>query len=615
MSKISTDASSSDESNQITFRDILPHEKVVEALEAVSIFNPTPVQQKSIPIALDGKDLVAQAQTGSGKTLAFSIPLVAKLISSDYPKDKTAALVITPTRELADQVLSVVQSLESSFEPVLAIGGVDINKQIKKLSSDCRIVVGTPGRILDLMRQKELSLKNCEYFVLDEADEMLSMGFLEDIRDILKKLPKERQGLFLSATITPRVDMLANSFLSSPEKIEIELDNDLIPDVDHSYYEVGNDLMAKPNALCDLIETLQPESAIIFCNTKSDTELVEALLRRKGFDARRLNSDLNQSQRNRVMKKIRAKELRFLIATDIAARGIDIEEIQLVVNYAIHEQSETYVHRTGRTGRAGKQGSAVSLVGPRDFGAFHYLTKVLDVEFTKKELPDDQAVANARLEHIDTILQERDTATGKRYELLAKNLVEQSSPEQLSSRLASLIQTVIETRNSKEVKSLEDELVTDTDTSPKQKRDRKRNKSDDDSELKAKSDRKPKGDSPRAKRGPEKRVYLGLGKEDGLTIDKFQKLAQSEASLKKEDIRNLTLRNHYGFVDLFDAQASSLIEALDQSDFNGKKFTIEVATTLTSNKKPSGRGRNNGNRSRDSDRRKGRRSSSRSRRS
>jgi len=512
-------------------------------------------------------------------------------------------------------VLEVVSSLNSKLEPVLAIGGVDISKQIKKLSSDRRIVVGTPGRILDLMRQRELSLKECEYFVLDEADEMLSMGFLEDIRDILKKLPKERQGLFLSATITPRVDMLANSFLSDPAKIEIELDNDLVPDVDHSYYEVGNDLMAKPNALCDLIETLKPESAIIFCNTKSDTELVEALLRRKGFDARRLNSDLNQSQRNRVMKKIRAKELRFLIATDIAARGIDIEEIQLVVNYSIHEQSETYVHRTGRTGRAGKQGSAVSLVGPRDFGAFHYLRKVIDVEFTQKDLPDDQAVAKARLEHLDEIIKARETEVGRRYKLLAENLVKECSGEELTDRMASLIQTVIETRNSKEVKSLDDELDTEAEPAPKKKRDRKKDKfQEDQNEGKSSS----KSETGKPKRGPERRVYLGLGKEDGLTVDKFHKLAESEAKLGKEDIRNLTLRKHYGFVDLYDTQAAALIEALDQTDFDGKKFCIEVATTLSSNKKP-GRGRrksgdNSDRRSRGgSDRRRSRRSSSRSR--
>ena len=311
------------------FQNVTEHTEILESLKQNGFKNPTPVQAAGIPPALKGKDLIIQAQTGSGKTLAFAVPLLQRLVEQAPPTDKTLVLVLTPTRELADQVAEVVSLLHSEVKPVCVIGGVDIKKQINALKKDRRFIVGTPGRVLDLIRQKELSLKECELFALDEADEMLSMGFLEDVRTILTRLPNNRQGIFVSATITPRVDMLANSFLSKPEKVILEVDDDLKPEIDHIFYELGSDLMAKPAALSDIIETRRPSSAIIFCNTKSDTALVEALLRRRGFDARRLNSDLTQVQRQRVMRKIKDGELQFLIATDIAARGIDLSLIHI----------------------------------------------------------------------------------------------------------------------------------------------------------------------------------------------------------------------------------------------------------------------------------------------
>ena len=379
----------------VTFAELLENQALVESLHKNGILTPTPVQAAAVPKALSGVDLMVQAQTGSGKTLAFVLPIVSEILKSKE-EHGTLALVIAPTRELALQTREVISRLTSEIEPCCIIGGNSIKAQIKELRIDPRIVIGTPGRILDLISQRELILRKCKQFVLDEADEMLSMGFVEEVREILKRLPKERQGMFFSATLSPRVTMLAQSFLRSPETITIVSTAETKPDITHYFANVIGGVTAKVQALCNIIETRNPQSAIVFCNTKSDTELVEVFLRRRGFDARRINSDLSQKERGIIMENLKSGELRLLIATDVAARGIDVDQLELVVNYAIHDEPETYVHRTGRTGRAGRSGTAISLVTPQDFGAFYGLRRKLPIEIKELKLPTAAEVDEAR---------------------------------------------------------------------------------------------------------------------------------------------------------------------------------------------------------------------------
>lgn len=350
---------------------------------------PTPVQRGAIPVVLEGHDLIAQAQTGSGKTLAFVLPILSQLLEAGNVRG-TFALIVTPTRELATQVRNVILSVTPSVHPPCIIGGAKQAGQVRELREDARVIVGTPGRLLDLIKQREIDLSKCKMFVLDEADEMLSMGFVEEVRSILSRLPKERQGLFFSATITPRVDSLANSFLRSPRRLECEVKPETAPQIEHLFHRVDGGLISKASALAGFLREIKPRSTIVFCNTKSDTELVEIMLRKRGFEPERLNSDLSQKEREETMNRFRSGDLKLLIATDVAARGIDVQDIDLVVNYAIHEQAETYVHRTGRTGRAGRSGTALSLVGPQDFFAFNTLQKSLSV--TLNEVPTPGAV-------------------------------------------------------------------------------------------------------------------------------------------------------------------------------------------------------------------------------
>lgn len=380
----------------VSFTDLIPDAAIAAALEAQGIRNATPIQSAVIPVALGGRDVIAQAQTGSGKTLAFVLPFALKL-GMIPPARATLGLIVAPTRELALQVCSVVESLNCGLKPACIIGGASAHKQIESLKQDPRLVVGTPGRLLDLIEQREIDLKRCEYFVLDEADEMLSLGFIEEVTTILSKLPAERQGLFLSATLSPRVTMLARRFLKNPATVVVETETGSAPEIEHLYCEVDSSLTAKVKALATILDVREPRSAIVFCNTKSDTEFIEVFLRRRGYDALRINSDLVQSERDRIMGLVRAGNLKVLIATDVAARGIDISQIDLVVNYSIHDQHETYVHRTGRTGRAGRKGSAVSIIGPQDGSAFHLLKKAIDFEIKEFKLPDEAELAAGKI--------------------------------------------------------------------------------------------------------------------------------------------------------------------------------------------------------------------------
>jgi ATP-dependent RNA helicase DeaD len=375
-----------DESSQSDFISIVSIPNLLDSLNKFTFTRPTPVQEQALPLALQGRDLLIEAETGSGKTLTFVIPLIAHLKQSVTDRS-TVGLIITPTRELAQQVYQVIQQLVPKENPTLVVGGVRSREQFSSLNKGSRVIVGTPGRILDLVRGRKIDLRNCSFFALDEADEMLSMGFLEDVQAIIRNLPKNRQGILVSATLNPRVEILASHVLSRPETITVarEIRQNIDLKVDHMYVNVGSGLMDKGRCLVNVIEKYRPRSAIVFCNTKSDTELVEAILKRQGFDAERLNSDLHQQDRFNVMSKLKGERLNLLIATDIAARGIDAD-IDLVINYSLPELPESYVHRTGRTGRAGRSGRALTIIAPMDIPKFHNIRKSLDFDFAEVEI-------------------------------------------------------------------------------------------------------------------------------------------------------------------------------------------------------------------------------------
>ncbi len=359
---------------------------VRRAIDELGYLHPTPVQLAVFEPASRGRNLVVQARTGTGKTAAFGLPIIDALVKRGT--SHVQALVLTPTRELALQVTRELDALSKhrGTRVVAIYGGAAMGPQIDALSGNAQVVVGTPGRVLDHIRRGTFDTSGVRIFVLDEADEMLSMGFAKELHAIAESLPTERQGLFFSATIPPDIERLANKHLKDPEFITLSSDQIGALQINHFVYFVSGDKRA---ALVRVIETENPESAIVFCNTKDETERLAELLKSKGYDADWLNGDLEQKERERVMSATREGRLRFLVATDVAARGIDISHLTHVINADLPESSENYVHRTGRTGRAGRTGTAISLVAPKDIGALYLLKLTYGIKPIERQLPSE----------------------------------------------------------------------------------------------------------------------------------------------------------------------------------------------------------------------------------
>ncbi|MEM6532845.1 MAG: DEAD/DEAH box helicase [Myxococcota bacterium] len=391
-----------------SFDDFPIDSEVREAIRAMGFERPTKVQNAVITDALAGRDLVVQSKTGSGKTCAFGIPVVQKL-ASEAPEPKLPkALVIAPTRELANQVAEEVEQLaaNTAIEILPVYGGVPINKQSKALERGVHLVVGTPGRILDHVRRRNLDLSALQMFVLDEADEMLSMGFWDDVTAMLGMAPESRQTMLFSATLPYQVAKAAAQYLKEPSRIDVSGDELTVDGIDNVYYTVQPS-MPKPRQLLYQIEVEKPSTGIIFCNTRNETEMIAKYLTQSGLIAEPLSGAFKQKERDRVMKRIRDGDLRFMVATDIAARGIDISHLSHVFNYSLPEFTEVYLHRVGRTGRMENKGVAVSLVDGKGLTTLTQLQRQFGIEFIQRELPPEEQASKARSERIMKELAEK----------------------------------------------------------------------------------------------------------------------------------------------------------------------------------------------------------------
>ncbi|HSR68181.1 MAG TPA: DEAD/DEAH box helicase [Acidobacteriota bacterium] len=362
-----------------------------------------PVQKRAIPYLLQGRDLMVQSRTGSGKTGAFLLPLLQRI---DPSHDVTQAMVLTPTRELAAQVARESERLSSqgsNVRTVVVYGGVGYGAQMKGLKAGAHLIVGTPGRILDHLERGTMRLNKLRYMIFDEADRLMSMGFFPDMKRLQKHLPEKRHTYMFSATYPPSVLSLANMFLDSPERLNLSRDTLHVVDTEHLYYVV--DSMDKDRALIRLIEMENPESAIIFCNRKSTVEYVTQVLQRFGYHADMLMSDLSQKARERVLGRLRDKTLTFLVATDVAARGIDIDRLSHVIQYDFPEEVENYIHRAGRTGRAGAVGMAATLASHAEELNLKKAAKQLGIPLESRPLPGDSDVEQIVSERATALLE------------------------------------------------------------------------------------------------------------------------------------------------------------------------------------------------------------------
>ncbi len=384
-------------------------EEVLRALTEMGFREPMPVQSRTYRPIMAGRDLIVQSRTGSGKTAAFGIPFVQGLIDSavDCQNGRIQVLVIGPTRELALQVGTEISRIAAHrrISITSVYGGAPMGKQVEALKAGSHMVAGTPGRILDHLRRGTLQLDGLRAIVLDEADEMLSMGFLEDIIEILRRCPKTRQTLLFSATMPDEVVRLAQRYQHSPLMLTLSVDSIGVSDIAHAYYMVSG--MGRTRDLLRVLQVERPDSAMIFCNTREETSHVAEFLRNQGLDAEPISSDLTQAERERVMGRMKRKSLHYLVATDVAARGIDISDLSHVINYTFPESAEVYVHRTGRTGRAGKAGVAISLISPRELGNFYYLKLTYKIRPEERTLPSEAELQTLREgQYLDRLLRE-----------------------------------------------------------------------------------------------------------------------------------------------------------------------------------------------------------------
>jgi len=370
-----------------SFEDLGIDESIRAALSAMGFAGPMEVQAVALQPILSGRDVLVQARTGSGKTAAFAIPLAQALVRPG--EGGPQALILEPTRELALQVAEECRRISAprGLRVTPIYGGAPIGPQRADLAAGVEVVTGTPGRVLDHLGRGWLSLASVRTVVLDEGDEMLSRGFLEDIERILAKLPETHQTLLFSATVSDAIARLAGRHQRDPVRIDLSGDLIAAQEVHHVYYSItGN---SRPRDLLHVLEEENPESALIFCNTRDETSMLAAHLQRQGLDAEPISSDLTQRDRERVMSRMKEGGLRYLVATDVAARGIDISGLALVVNYTFPESPDGYVHRIGRTGRAGRAGVAISLVGPREIGSLYYLKLVHKIRPEERRLPTE----------------------------------------------------------------------------------------------------------------------------------------------------------------------------------------------------------------------------------
>jgi ATP-dependent RNA helicase DeaD len=405
-------------------------ERLQNAVRAAGWDSLMPVQKKAIPYLIDGRDMIVQSRTGSGKTGAFLLPLFRTL---DTGRRETQALILSPTRELARQIFDEFERIRGNdeLEACVIYGGVKYGPQLDALERGVQVVIGTPGRILDHLQQGNLKLTNLKQLVLDEADEMLSMGFYPDMRKLQHYLPDDRQSCMFSATMPVRVRNLADQFLRQPGFLSLSTGSVGVDTIEHQYYRVEK--MQKDSVLVRLIEMENPESAIIFANTKRDVEYVDQFLQNSGYDAASISGDLSQGAREKVMGRIRKGNLKYLVATDVAARGIDISDLSHVIMYDVPQDAEYYVHRSGRTARAGKTGKALILTTIDDHRSLLAIGQRYGITMSNTEVPSEEDVTERVTERLTVELESRlrDRTNLERKRLLRfKSMVEDLATEE-----------------------------------------------------------------------------------------------------------------------------------------------------------------------------------------
>ena len=515
------------------FRNLGLGEKTIKALLKKGFEEPTPIQALTIPALLNGdKDIIGQAQTGTGKTAAFSLPILENFT----PNGTIQAIVLTPTRELAGQVCEEMNTLAAGkkIKVTPVYGGQSIELQIRNLKKGTDIVVGTPGRVMDLMDRKLIKLNNLKYFILDEADEMLNMGFVEDIEKILQATNEDKRMLFFSATMPAEILKIAKNHMKEYEVLAVKAKELTTNLTDQIYFEVNE--RDKFEALCRIIDLTKDFYGIVFCRTKNDANELVGRLNDRGYDAEGLHGDISQNYREVTLKRFKAKKINILVATDVAARGIDVNDLSHVINYSIPQEAESYVHRIGRTGRAGKEGTAITFITPREYRRLLQIQKTVKTEIRKERVPEIKDVIQAKkfrlMEDLNDILAQGDYENFKDF---AKELLTgENSLDIIAALLKHSYDDILDENSYNEIGEI------------------------------------------RLEKTGKVRLFIALGKKTGMNPKKLVDYIISKAKVDNRRLKNVEVFENFSFVSVPFAEAETILAAFNE-ERNGKKPLIEKA--------------------------------------
>lgn len=566
----------------IKFNDLNLTKELTKAIGDLGFEEATPIQSQSIPLLLDGRDVIGQAQTGTGKTAAFGIPAIEKV---DTSRKETQVVALCPTRELAIQVAEGLNDLikyKRGIRIIPVYGGQSIERQIRAIRKGAQIIIATPGRLLDHIERRTVTLDNISMFILDEADEMLNMGFIGDIEKILKQTPAKRQTVLFSATMPKPILELSKKYLKNPEHIKVVHKELTVPNIQQFYYEVKPS--SKLEILTRLIDLHNPKLSLVFCNTKRGVDNLVSHLEARGYLADALHGDMKQNQRDKVMAKFRSGKLDVLVATDVAARGIDVDDIDAVFNYDMPQDEEYYVHRIGRTARAGRTGQAHTFAVGKEFRAIKEIERYTKSKIIQKQPPSSEDVAEVRTSaFIDDVRSAINKGDLKKYEHYIESLMEEDfSAFEIAAALVKM-HFSREDNISQTVSSAP--VMHDETTGRRDDRKKKKRKNE---EKFTPKDRNPKKNKPGRKEKKEykkdvppeqgmQRLYVNAGRKDGVSAGDIVGSFTGETGIPAASIGIIDIYDKFTFVDVKAKYAGKVVDSMSGNYIKGKEVKLELA--------------------------------------
>ncbi len=514
----------------IKFNDLKLSTEVLKGIDTMGYTTPSPIQEKAIPLLLEGKDVIGQAQTGTGKTLAFGSVLLSEIVSQNKA---VSALVLSPTRELAIQIQEELKRIGkfSSLKITSVYGGSDIERQIKDVKRGTDIVVGTPGRVMDLMRRKVLKLDHLTHMVLDEADEMLNMGFVEDIESILKETPETKQTILFSATMPPAIKKIASFYMQEDyEYVKIKAVSQTATTVSQYYFEAKSH--QKFEILCRILDSRQMNNTIIFCKTKRSVDEVVASMQTKHYNVEAMHGDLSQNQRSNTLKRFKSGQVQYLVATDVAARGIDVDNISHVINYEMPQDEELYIHRIGRTGRANKQGEAYSIVTNRERNELRGIEKRTKSQITRCDIPTNEQIFEEKARELLFDVQEEMLSDKKNR---FADIVNDIPGHMKNDLIATLLSMSYDNRVGFDYQDIEVQAKTFD------------------------------------------RVFMTCGSMDRINKSDVIDFIAREAKIKKNQIGKIDIKRKFTFVDITASVSDKVLKACQNKKINNRKVRLEFS--------------------------------------